>query len=234
MWRLITQWKKDSIRQTALEEYAMSSSCTSCHYFSYCYQENLFKPSPPLENQMMISRNIQSNDFPKNTKQWFFIHYHQKEIQWQIWENGETQSETRILLQEFPNQDTFLSAAADELHKQWNQSTRKKKTPHFLVYSPEDWYVFQQTFQETILKTMWATHPCWSAIQRILTTHFSWPITRRADNSSSSSLLRTDFRSPSSLKLLPSRAVRRSLFSCAQTNLELVRIKSHKQTCGFF
>lgn len=40
--RLIAQWKTDFGRSSAVEDYSMEFSCTSCRYFSYCYQETLF------------------------------------------------------------------------------------------------------------------------------------------------------------------------------------------------
>ena len=65
MPRLIAQWKTDSGRSSAVQSYSMESSCTSCRYFSYCYQETLFKDSTAPKNRTIVSRNIESNDFPK-------------------------------------------------------------------------------------------------------------------------------------------------------------------------
>lgn len=175
MPRLIAQWKTDALRSTAIDAYSLEASCTSCHYFSYCYQETLFKEPIPLENQTIVSRNIVSNDFPKNTKQWFFIHYNHEQIEWQIWENGETISTTCLYMKDFSNKAAFRKTAAESLHNQWNQSVNKRKNPHFLVYEPADWHLFHNAFPLPI----WAMHSCWTSIQTALQTHFHWPVEGR-------------------------------------------------------
>ncbi|MGA8165288.1 MAG: DEAD/DEAH box helicase [Waddliaceae bacterium] len=176
MPRLIAQWKTDAVRCKAAQEYSMEPSCTSCRYFSYCYQETLFKNPPLPENLTIVSRNIDSNDFPKNTKHWFFIDYDHEEVQWQCWENGETRTETRLRLQDFSHEEAFRAEVAKQLQKEWSQSVHQRKNPHFLVYEPREWFFFQNAFQSTALKALWEAHTCWTAIQTVLDTHFSWPI----------------------------------------------------------
>jgi Lhr-like helicase len=69
MPRLIAQWQADSMQSG--DCYSMDPTCTSCRYFSYCYQETLFKDAPAIKNPMIVSLEKESNDFPKNSKQWF-------------------------------------------------------------------------------------------------------------------------------------------------------------------
>lgn len=176
MPRLIAQWKTDSGLSSAVHDYAMEFSCTSCRYFSYCYQETLFKDSTTLKNQTIVSQNIESNDFPKNSKQWYFIYYTNESVRWQCWENGVSINDLCIRSGDFSNKEAFLREVANQLQKEWIHSVNQKKNPHFLVYESTDWHFFQKTFQSTVLKSLWAMHTCWTAIQTVLETHFLWPI----------------------------------------------------------
>ncbi len=178
MPRLIAQWETDSLRASAAQDYSMEFSCTSCRYFSYCYQETLFKDkeSTPPENQTIISRQIDSNDFPKNSKHWYFIHYDQKSLRWQCWENGASIHDFCICSRDFPNEESFQKEVASQLQKEWMESVNQGKNPHFLVYESTDWHLFQKAFQSTVLKSLWAMHVCWTSIQSVLQTHFLWPI----------------------------------------------------------
>jgi superfamily II DNA/RNA helicase len=184
MPRLIAQWKTDSGRSSAVQDYSMEFSCTTCRYFSYCYQEMLLTASPAPEKQTIaisriISRNIESNDFPKNSKQWFFIHYDNESIQWQCWENGVSLKNVCIHSRDFPNEGVFQKEVASQLQKEWVLSVRQGKNPHLLVYESTDWHLFQKTFQSTALKSLWALHVSWTSIQTVLQTHFIWPIDGR-------------------------------------------------------
>lgn len=179
MPRLIAQWKTDSTRSSAIQDYSMDFSCTSCRYFSYCYQESLDKNLTPVENQTIISKNCESNDFPKNSRKWYFVHYDKESIQWQCWENNVSISNTCIRLQDFSNEEAFRKKVASQLEKEWIQSVNQRKNPHFLVYESADWHRFQKTFQSTSLKSLWAIHTCWTSIQTVLKTHFIWPIQER-------------------------------------------------------
>lgn len=182
MARLMAQWKADSGRNSAIDSYSIDFSCSSCRYFSYCYQETLFKklaePAAPKE-QSIVSRDIESGDFPKNTKQWYFIRYDSGSIRWQCWENGAMINDFCIRSSDFSDEETFRKGVADQLQKGWSQSVSQGKNPHFLVYESTEWYHFQKAFQSTALKSLWAMHACWTAIQNVLQTHFIWPIDGR-------------------------------------------------------
>lgn len=174
--RLVTQWKTDSMQSSAANNYSMDSTCTSCRYFSYCYQETLFKEVTPIENQAIVSLGVESNDFPKNTKQWFFIYYDKESIRWQCWENKESIRDTCIRSAEYLSWNAFQEEIIKALQSAWHQSIEQGKNPHFLVYAPEDWHFFQKAFQPTRLKSLWAMHSCWTSIQSVLKKHFLWPI----------------------------------------------------------
>ena len=179
MPRLLAQWKTDSGRSSAVQDYSMEFSCTSCRYFSYCYQETLFNNATTPNNRMIVSRNIESNDFPKNSKQWYFIHYDRESVRWQCWENGVSINDVCIRSRDFSNEETFQREMASQLRKEWIQSVNRGKNPHFLVYESIDWHLFQRTFQSTVLKSLWAMHVSWTSIQTVLETHFLWPIDGR-------------------------------------------------------
>lgn len=176
MPRLIEQWKIDSSRSSALHGFSMESSCTSCRYFSYCYQETLYQDPLDSINRAIVSKNVDSNDFPKNCIHWYFIHYDNERVRWQCWENGEVVSDVCVTLADFSNEEVFRKEAATLLQRAWTQSIHKRKNPHFLVYESNDWHLFQKAFHATQLKSLWAMHDCWTAIQAVLQTHFEWPI----------------------------------------------------------
>jgi len=179
MPRLIAQWQTDSVASSAAQNYSMELSCTSCRYFSYCYQETLLTDSAAAEKLSIVSRNIESNDFPKNSKQWFFIHYDKESVRWQCWENGVAINDVYICLRDFSNEEEFQREMASQLQKEWIQSVNQGKNPHFLVYESTDWHMFQKTFQRVELKSLWAMHVSWTSIQNVLQTHFIWPIDGR-------------------------------------------------------
>lgn len=178
MPRLIAQWKTDSRRSSAAQSYSMEFSCTSCCYFSYCYQETL-SDSTASENRTIVSRNIESNDFPKNSKQWYFIHYDNERVRWQCWENGVSINDVCVRSRDFSNEEAFQREMASQLQKEWIQSVNQGKNPHFLVYESTDWHLFQKTFHSPVLKSLWAMHVSWTSIQTVLQTHFIWPINGR-------------------------------------------------------
>jgi len=179
MPRLIAQWQRDAAQSSAIQNYSLSSTCTSCRYFSYCYQETIFK-FKDLEynekNQTIIPLQIESNDFPKNSKLWFFIYYDRESIQWQCWDDKAVISNTCIYSKDYSNWNTFQDTVSKLLQKEWYCSIEQGKNPHFLVYESADWHAFQKAFQSTPLKSLWATHTCWTSIQSVLKKHFSWPI----------------------------------------------------------
>lgn len=177
MPRLITQWKIDSMQDAY--SYSMDSTCTSCRYFSYCYQETLFKHPAPIKNSTILSLDRESNDFPRNTKQWFFIGYDKENMRWQCWENQELIRDTLIYSREYANWNTFQEEVVKRLQNEWNRSVAQGKNPHFLVYEPAQWHCFQQAFHLTPLRSLWAMHACWTSIQSVLQTHFLWPIEGR-------------------------------------------------------
>lgn len=193
MPRLIAQWKFDVMQKG--DRYSMDSTCTSCRYFSYCYQETLFKDSMPMldiaqvdarnvqnqaiENPTITSLDTTSNSFPKNTKQWFFINYNKERFRWQCWENEELIINTEIHAGEHPDCNTFQDAIVNKLHQEWIRSIEQGKNPHILVYEPAEWHAFQSSFQSTRLKLLWTMHTCWTSIHSVLEKHFLWPIEGR-------------------------------------------------------
>jgi replicative superfamily II helicase len=170
MPRLIANWKKDSTQTISIEKYSMGSSCVSCCYFSYCYQETLFKDSLPPENQGIVSLGIKSNDFPKNTRQWFFMYSDREGVRWQRWERGELVHDTRVDSERYANKGDFWEEAVKLLQKQWRQAIDEGKNPHFLVYEPADWYLLPGAFQKL---------GEWTSIQSVLQKHFQWPVSGR-------------------------------------------------------
>jgi Lhr-like helicase len=176
MSRLIAQWRTDSGRSSAVQDYSMEFSCTSCRYFSHCYQETLFKDATIPKQHTIVSQNMESNDFPKNSKHWYFIHYDNESIRWHCWENGVSINDVCIRSEDFSNEEAFRKEAASQLEKEWIHSINQRKNPHFLVYESADWHLFQKKFQSTVLKLLWAMHTCWTAVQIVLKTHFLWPI----------------------------------------------------------
>lgn len=172
MPRLIAQWKTDSGRSSSVQDFFMDHSCTSCRYFSYCYQETLLKEIKIPKNQTIVTRNIQSNDFPNNSKHWYFIHCDNDNVRWQCWENGDSLHELCFHSSNFSNEEAFRKEVASQLQKKWAQSISQRKNPHFLVYESASQRHFQRKFQSTV----WSAHDCWTSIQTVLQTHFLWPI----------------------------------------------------------
>jgi superfamily II DNA/RNA helicase len=176
MPRLLEKWKIDSESNSSVQKYSMESSCCNCCYFSYCYQETLFSNLAAEKNKTIISRNIESNDFPKNTKHWYFIHYDNEKIRWQCWENGVSIKDVCFNLKDFINEKEFQKETIYQLQKDWIRSIKQEKNPHFIVYYSSDWYFFQKTFHSEELELLWMEHVSWTSIQKVLETHFIWPI----------------------------------------------------------
>jgi superfamily II DNA/RNA helicase len=174
MLRLITQWKSEA----SLDRFSMDFSCTSCRYFSYCYQETLFKTAP-LENQKIISLGLLSNDFPRNAKQWFFIHYDHESVRWQIWYQKTSIADICIRSTDYESWNVFQETVTKYLQKEWHRAIEEGKLPHFLVYEISQWHRFQEAFQSTPLKSLWGLHSSWTSIQSVLQKHFIWPIVGR-------------------------------------------------------
>jgi superfamily II DNA/RNA helicase len=174
--RLLAQWSKDSGRDSAVQDYSMEFSCTSCRYFSYCYQETLLKDSTSLENRTLITQNTISNDFPHNSHHWYFIHYDKEHVQWQCWEKGVSIQHVCLRSRDFSSEEAFRQEVARHLQKEWMRSVSQRKNPHLLVYEATDWHLLQKNFESTPLKSLWALHTCWTAVQTVLEKHFIWPI----------------------------------------------------------
>ena len=117
--RLIAQWKTDSGRSAAVQSYSMDFSCNSCRYFSYCCQETFFIDSTVSKNRTIVSRNIESNDFPQNSKQRYFIHYDNESVWWQCWENGVLINNVYVHSRDFSNGEAFQMEMASQLQKEW-------------------------------------------------------------------------------------------------------------------
>lgn len=175
---LIVQWETDSMQAFASNRYTFSSTCTSCRYFSYCYQETLFNAVHPKTNAI-VSLGRESNDFPSNTKQWFFIHYEPGMLHWQCWANKELISDNCFRSEAYESWSSFQEAVVKSLLSAWHQAISQGNNPHCLVYELFDWYSLQKAFESTPLKSLWATHSCCTSIQAVLQKHFSWPVVGR-------------------------------------------------------
>lgn len=60
MDRLLSQWRQESLKPPA--HYTLSQKCSSCHYFSYCYQETLFKKPHPCHAQAIVCTKPETTD----------------------------------------------------------------------------------------------------------------------------------------------------------------------------
>lgn len=79
---LITQWRGDSMRPP--DHYSLSSSCTSCRYFSFCYQETLLKTAT-LHQPEIVCVNPESTDCPPKSDDWPSIQsFLQKHFVWPV------------------------------------------------------------------------------------------------------------------------------------------------------
>ncbi len=82
MPHLIAQWRGDS--DAPPDQYSLSSSCTSCRYFSYCYQETLLKTPIPHKLEI-VCVNPDSTDFPPKSDDWPSIQsFLQKHFLWPV------------------------------------------------------------------------------------------------------------------------------------------------------
>jgi hypothetical protein len=83
MPHLIAQWRADSMKPPS--QYSLSSSCTSCRYFSYCYQETLLKNQVPTHESAIVCIEPESTDFPPDADDWPAIRsFLKKHFSWPI------------------------------------------------------------------------------------------------------------------------------------------------------
>ncbi len=83
MPRLIAQWQTDSMKP--FDQYSLSPSCASCRYFSYCYQETLFKSEPSKQEPAIVCVEPESIDLPPNSDDWPSIQsFLQKHFIWPV------------------------------------------------------------------------------------------------------------------------------------------------------
>ena len=67
------------------DQYSLHSSCTSCRYFSYCYQETLLKSQAPPPARPIVCVKPESADFLPNADDWPSIHsFLQKHFTWPV------------------------------------------------------------------------------------------------------------------------------------------------------
>lgn len=175
--RLIAGWRSDSKQEAAHRP--MEVACTSCCYFSHCYQDMLFEHSASSKELAIIPLSTESNEFPKNAKQWFFLRCDRDYLRWQCWEGQEVVAEAHIRLEEYPDWKHFQDAVVMRLLKDWNRAIRQDKTPHFLVYESFEWHLFKNMFESTDLRSLWASHSCRTAMQPLFEKHFIWPVDGR-------------------------------------------------------
>ncbi len=83
MPHLIAGWRTDAMKPP--DQYALHSSCTSCRYFSYCYQETLLKSQAPPPARPIVCVKPESADFLPNADDWPSIHsFLQKHFTWPV------------------------------------------------------------------------------------------------------------------------------------------------------
>lgn len=83
MPHLIAMWQVGSLKSP--EQFSLNASCTSCRYFSYCYQETLCKNQTPAHDPAIVCIASESIDFPPNTDDWPSIQsFLQKHFTWPI------------------------------------------------------------------------------------------------------------------------------------------------------
>ena len=83
MPHLIAGWRADSMKPP--DQYSLNSSCTSCRYFSYCYQETLLKNQAPSHEPAIVCINPESTDFPPNADDWPLLQsFLQKHFIWPV------------------------------------------------------------------------------------------------------------------------------------------------------
>lgn len=82
---LIAGWRADSMKPP--DSYSLNPSCTSCRYFSYCYQETLLKSQVPIPSHgsAIVCTNPESIDFSPNVDDWLSIQsFLQKHFIWPV------------------------------------------------------------------------------------------------------------------------------------------------------
>lgn len=80
---LIDMWRVHSLKPP--DQYSLNSSCTVCPYFSYCYQETLFKTPASVHDPVIVCTAPESIDLPPNIDDWPSIRsFLQKHFIWPI------------------------------------------------------------------------------------------------------------------------------------------------------
>ncbi|MCC6127944.1 MAG: DEAD/DEAH box helicase, partial [Chlamydiae bacterium] len=80
---LIAGWRVDSLKPP--DQYSLKSNCTSCRYFSYCYQETLLKGPTSNHRPEIVCVAPESTDLPPNTDEWPSIQsFLQKHFVWPV------------------------------------------------------------------------------------------------------------------------------------------------------
>lgn len=80
---LIAKWQADSLK--SFDQYSLESSCTSCRYFSYCYQEHLLKTEPTPDQGAIVVKEPESIDFPPDLDDWPKLHsFLKKHFTWPV------------------------------------------------------------------------------------------------------------------------------------------------------
>lgn len=83
MPHLIAMWQVDSLKPP--DQYSLNASCTACRYFSYCYQETIFKTETPSHDPAIVCIAPESIAFPPDIDDWPSIQsFLQKHFTWPI------------------------------------------------------------------------------------------------------------------------------------------------------
>lgn len=152
MPRLIALWEADSLKPP--DQYTLNSSCASCRYFSYCYQETIFKSKAPAEDLAIACIAPESIDFPPDITDWQSIEsFLKKHFTWPV-EGRLTAMQVARCLGLIADSSSPLSLYHDEpciysdLHKQiWSWCTSHVQITRFLPPLPTgliDTYLFTQ------------------------------------------------------------------------------------------
>jgi len=83
MPHLIAGWRADSMKPP--DQYTLNPSCTSCRYFSYCYQETLLKNQASTHGPAIVCLEFESIDLPPKVDDWPSIQtFLQKHFIWPV------------------------------------------------------------------------------------------------------------------------------------------------------
>ncbi|MCB1181287.1 MAG: DEAD/DEAH box helicase [Chlamydiia bacterium] len=152
MPRLIAMWQVDSLKSP--DQYSLNAHCTACRYFSYCYQETLFKNQTPAHDPAIVCIASESIDFPADTDDWPSIQsFLKKHFTWPV-DGRLTAMQVGRCLGLITGPSSPLSLYHDEpdvspdLYKQiWSWCTSHVKITRLIPPSPTsliDTYLFMQ------------------------------------------------------------------------------------------